>query len=86
MNSWMSFQQVKKNVKIPVSVKLSPFYTNVLNVIQQMYYAGVDGFVLFNRLFQPDINIEKMEHHFPYNLSHEDDNRLRSQVYRTAVW
>lgn len=68
--------EVKKNVRIPVSVKLSPFYTNILNVIQQMYYAGVDGFVLFNRLFQPDINIEKMEHHFPYNLSNEDDNRM----------
>jgi len=68
--------EVKKNVKIPVSVKLSPFYTNVLSVIQQMYHAGVDGFVLFNRLFQPDIDINKMEHHFPYNLSHEEDNRL----------
>jgi dihydroorotate dehydrogenase (fumarate) len=41
-----------------------------------MYYAGVDGFVLFNRLFQPDIDLEKEEHHFPYNLSHEEDNRL----------
>jgi len=68
--------EVKKNVKIPVSVKLSPFYTNVLGVIQQMYHAGVDGFVLFNRLFQPDIDIEKVEHHFPYNLSSEEDNRL----------
>jgi dihydroorotate dehydrogenase (fumarate) len=67
---------VKKNLKIPVSVKLSPFYTNVLNVIQVMYFEGVDGFVLFNRLFQPDINIEKEEHHFPYHLSHEEDNRL----------
>jgi dihydroorotate dehydrogenase (fumarate) len=67
---------VKKNLKIPVSVKLSPFYTNVLNVIQVMYFEGVDGFVLFNRLFQPDINIEKEAHNFPYHLSHEDDNRL----------
>jgi dihydroorotate dehydrogenase (fumarate) len=67
---------VKKSLKIPVSVKLSPFYTNVLNVIQVMYFEGVDGFVLFNRLFQPDIDIEKEDHHFPYHLSHEDDNRL----------
>jgi dihydroorotate dehydrogenase (fumarate) len=67
---------VKKNLKIPVSVKLSPFYTNVLNVIQVMYFEGVDGFVLFNRLFQPDIDIDKEEHNFPYHLSHEDDNRL----------
>ncbi len=68
--------RVKKNLKIPVSVKLSPFYTNVLNVIQVMYFEGVDGFVLFNRLFQPDIDIEKEEHHFPYNLSHDEDSRL----------
>jgi dihydroorotate dehydrogenase (fumarate) len=68
--------EVKKSVKIPVSVKLSPYYTNTLMVIQNMYYAGVDGFVLFNRLFQPDIDLEKEEHHFPYNLSHEEDNRL----------
>jgi dihydroorotate dehydrogenase (fumarate) len=68
--------EVKKSVKIPVSVKLSPFYTNTLMVIQNMYYAGVDGFVLFNRLFQPDIDLEKEEHHFPYNLSHEEDCRL----------
>jgi dihydroorotate dehydrogenase (fumarate) len=67
---------VKKNLKIPVSVKLSPFYTNVLNLIQVMYYEGVDGFVLFNRLFQPDINVDTEQHHFPYHLSNEDDNRL----------
>ena len=45
--------QVKKSLRIPVSVKLSPFYTNVLNVIRMMYFEGVDGFVLFNRLFSP---------------------------------
>ena len=67
--------EVKKSVKIPVSVKLSPYYTNTLMVVQNMYYAGVDGFVLFNRLFQPDIDLETEEHIFPYNLSHEDDSR-----------
>ncbi len=68
--------KVKEQLKIPVSVKLSPFYTNILNIIQQMYYAGVDGFVLFNRLFQPDIDPDTEKHHFPYNLSNEGDNRL----------
>lgn len=67
---------VKKNVKIPVSIKLSPFYTNVLNVVQMMYFEGADGFVLFNRLFQPDIDIDHEVHHFPYHLSHEEDSRL----------
>ena len=41
-----------------------------------MYFEGVDGFVLFNRLFQPDIDIEKEDHHFPYHLSHEEDSRI----------
>lgn len=68
--------EVKKSVRIPVSVKLSPYYTNTLMLIQNMYYAGVDGFVLFNRLFQPDIDIDQEQHHFPYNLSNEEDNRL----------
>ncbi len=67
---------VKKAVKIPVSVKLSSFYTNPLYTINEMDKKGADGFVLFNRLFQPDINIDDETHHFPYNLSNEQDNRL----------
>lgn len=67
---------VKKAVKIPVSVKLSSFYTNPLYTISEMDKKHADGFVLFNRLFQPDINIEEEKHHFPYNLSNEQDNRL----------
>ena len=67
---------ITKNVKIPVSVKLSPFYTNPLYIINEMDKIGVQGFVLFNRLFQPDIDIEKEKHHFPYNLSNHEDNRL----------
>ena len=69
-------QKVIKEVKIPVSVKLSPFYTNMLKVIAEMDKTGVKGFVLFNKLFQPDINIEEEKLHFPYNLSSEEDNRL----------
>jgi dihydroorotate dehydrogenase (fumarate) len=38
--------------------------------------VGVDGFILFNRLFQPDINPEIEEHHYPYLFSNESDNRL----------
>lgn len=69
-------ESVKQVVKIPVSVKLSPFYTNPLYVFREMDLKKVDGFVLFNRLFQPDINIEKETMHFPYNLSMEHDSRL----------
>ena len=67
---------VKKNVDIPVSVKLSPFYTNPLYTFNEMDKKGVDGFVLFNRLFHPDINVNLEKMSFPYNLSSEYDSRV----------
>jgi dihydroorotate dehydrogenase (fumarate) len=71
-----TLEGVKKAVKIPVSVKLSPFYTNPLYCIGEMDKKGADGFVLFNRLFQPDIDLDKLAMHYPYMLSNEEDNRL----------
>lgn len=67
---------VLKKVKLPVSVKISPFYANPLNLILKMDKAGVNGFVLFNRLFQPDIDIDARDHYFPFNLSQVGDYRL----------
>lgn len=67
---------VKRVLKIPVAVKLSPFYSNPLNVISKMDNEDVDAFVLFNRFFQPDIDIENMSLHFPYNLTSASDNGL----------
>lgn len=69
-------EKVKEAVKIPVSVKLSPFYTNPLYTFNEMDGKGVDGIVLFNRLFQPDINVNTEKLTFPYNLSSEYDSRL----------
>ncbi|MEN6455146.1 MAG: dihydroorotate dehydrogenase-like protein [Prolixibacteraceae bacterium] len=69
-------QSIKKAVKIPVSVKLSPFYTNTLNFIKKLDEAGADGFVLFNRLFQPDINIQDESFYFPWELSQPKDYQL----------
>lgn len=71
-----TIEGVKKAVKIPVSVKLSPFYTNPLYTVKEMDKRGANGFVLFNKLFQPDINIELEEMTFPYNLSTEHESRL----------
>lgn len=69
-------ETVKKSIKIPVAVKLSPYFTNPLNVIYEMDKLGADGFVLFNKLFQPEIDIDKELMIFPYNLSHHDESRL----------
>jgi dihydroorotate dehydrogenase (fumarate) len=69
-------KSVKKAVKIPVSVKLSPFYTNTLNFVKKLDEAGVDGFVMFNRFFQPEIDIETENFHFPWELSQPRDHHL----------
>ncbi len=69
-------KSIKKAVKIPVSVKLSPFYTNTLNFIKRLDEAGVDGFVLFNRFFQPEIDIETETFHFPWELTQARDHYL----------
>lgn len=69
-------KSVKKAVKIPVSVKLSPFYTNTLNFIKKLDEVGVDGFVMFNRFFQPEIDIETENFHFPWELTQPHDHQL----------
>lgn len=69
-------EQVCKKVKIPVSVKLSPFYTNTLQVIKRMEKAGAKAFVLFNRMFEPDVNLDDLKHSTPFNLSNDSDYRL----------
>ncbi|QIA07252.1 dihydroorotate dehydrogenase-like protein [Draconibacterium halophilum] len=67
---------VKKAVKIPVSVKMSLFYTNPLNFIKKVDEAGADGYVLFNRFFQPEIDIEKEEYFYPWELSNPKDHMV----------
>jgi dihydroorotate dehydrogenase (fumarate) len=73
-------EALKKEIRIPIAVKLSPYYTNPLFVIKEMDKRGADAFVLFNRLFQPEIDIDREEMHFPYNLSHSDDNRFPLRI------
>jgi len=67
---------VKAAVKIPVSVKLSAFYTNILKTAGDLDKAGADGLILFNRLFEPDIDVEAEKHAAPWNLSTPGDHRL----------
>lgn len=69
-------EKIKEAIKIPVAVKLSSFYNNPLAVIKRMDSLGADSFVLFNKFFQPDIDLEKEEMVFPYNLSSSGDYGL----------
>ncbi|MGA2660191.1 MAG: dihydroorotate dehydrogenase-like protein [Verrucomicrobiota bacterium] len=52
---------VKSVITIPVAVKLSPFFTNFANMARQLDQAGANGLVLFNRFYQPDIDLEALE-------------------------
>jgi dihydroorotate dehydrogenase (fumarate) len=51
---------VKSAVTIPVAVKLSPFFSNLANMAKQLDAAGADALVLFNRFYQPDIDLEEL--------------------------
>jgi len=52
---------IKKNVDIPVAVKLSPYFSAMGNMAKQLSDAGADALVLFNRFYQPDIDLENLE-------------------------
>ncbi|MEM7674767.1 MAG: dihydroorotate dehydrogenase-like protein [Myxococcota bacterium] len=53
-----TISSIRKQVKIPVAIKLSPFFTNLSAAVRGFAEAGADGFVLFNRFYQPDIDLE----------------------------
>lgn len=71
-----TLNNVVKAVSIPIAVKLSPFYTNPLSVITRMDLEKVKGFVLFNKMFQPDIDIDKETLEQSIVLSNSYDVRL----------
>ena len=68
---------VKADVTIPVSVKLSPFFSSIPNLAKQLTEAGADGLVIFNRFYQPDIDIEDLDVVPNLRLSTADELRLR---------
>lgn len=68
--------EVRKAVTVPISAKLSFFYSSPVNFIRRLDAEGVNGFVLFNRLFQPDINPDQEKHTSPFNLSEPGDHRV----------
>lgn len=51
-------ERVRSAVTIPMAVKLGPYFSNMANMAWRMERAGADGLVLFNRFYQPDINVE----------------------------
>lgn len=67
---------VRRAVTIPVAVKLSPFFSSIPNMASRLAEDGADGLVLFNRFYQPDFDLEKLEVVPRLVLSNSEDLRL----------
>jgi dihydroorotate dehydrogenase (fumarate) len=67
---------VKSTVTIPVAMKLSPFFSSMAHMAAQLDAAGADGLVMFNRFYQPDLDIEALEVVPNVNLSSSQAIRL----------
>lgn len=70
-------KEVTNNVKIPVAVKLSPYFSSMSWMAKKIVEAGASGLVLFNRFYQPDIDLEKLEVVPDVVLSNPEMIRLR---------
>jgi dihydroorotate dehydrogenase (fumarate) len=70
-------QAVKESVTIPIAVKLSPFFSSPGNFAKQLDAVGAAGLILFNRFYQPDIDIEELEASHRLDLSNSTELRLR---------
>ncbi|MDA0684169.1 MAG: dihydroorotate dehydrogenase-like protein [Bacteroidetes bacterium] len=69
-------QLVREAVSIPVAVKLSPFFTSTAHFANELCRAGASGLVLFNRFYQPDIDIHKLDVLPRLHLSSSEDLAL----------
>jgi dihydroorotate dehydrogenase (fumarate) len=67
---------VKKLIKIPIAVKIGHYFTNPINIVNNLYFRGADAVVLFNKFYEPDINIESLSTTPGYVFSHESDIRI----------
>ena len=70
-------RSVKQAVTIPVAVKLSPFFSSLPHLARQLDLAGADGLILFNRFYQPDIDVEALEAVPSLHLSDSSELLLR---------
>lgn len=67
---------VKNHIEIPVAMKLSPYFSSMAHMAQRLYEGGASGLVLFNRFYQPDLDLETLEVVPSLRLSSSDDLRL----------
>ena len=70
-------KQIKQSVKIPVAVKVGSQFTSFANVAKQIDNAGADALVIFNRFYQPDLDLENLEVVPSLTLSRSNELKLR---------
>jgi dihydroorotate dehydrogenase (fumarate) len=69
-------RSVRQSIGIPLAVKLSPYFSSLANLTRQLVQAGADGLVLFNRFYQPDLDLETLEITPRLVLSSSEELRL----------
>ena len=69
-------RQVKRSITIPVAMKLSPFFSSISNMAKRLVTEGAEGLVFFNRFYQPDFDLEKLEVAPRLVLSNSNELRL----------
>jgi dihydroorotate dehydrogenase (fumarate) len=82
-------REVKRAVRVPVAIKLSPFFSSVTYLAGRLDEMGADGLVLFNRFYQPDIDVETLEVRPTLRLSDSSELLLRLRwlaVLSGRVW
>jgi dihydroorotate dehydrogenase (fumarate) len=75
-NSITLVREVRGRIKIPIAVKLSPFYTALPNFARRIVAAGANALVLFNRFYQPDFDLEEFKVIHNLELSNSYEMRL----------
>jgi dihydroorotate dehydrogenase (fumarate) len=76
-------RDVKSSVKIPVAVKMGHFFSSIPNFVKKLDEAGADGVVLFNRFYQPDLDLENLE--VVPNLSLSSSYELKLRLRWAAI-
>lgn len=69
-------QEVRQRIRIPVAMKLGPYFSSLPNFAKRLDAAGVDGLVLFNRFYQPDVDLEQLQLVADLSLSAPHEMRL----------
>ena len=75
--------EVKNTVKIPVAVKLNPYFSAMGNMAKRMQEYKADALVLFNRFYQPDFDINKLT--ILHNLQYSESNEIRLPLLWIAL-